>query len=647
MAFSFRSAPAILALVDACFEGHEASGFTPGRPHQAHKRDMPGRVDLWPAVEPPEKEETPDWHEPVDIRSPANPASVLAREIARELEQMIGTPLPDETGQSSRPIRPGDIMILVQRRSEVFHDIIRECKARGLPVAGADRLRIGAELAVRDLQALLSFLATPEDSLSLATVLRSPLFGWSEDALFRLAHGRRETHLWATLRARSDQFPETLAVLRDLRDLADYLRPYELLERMLTRHGGRHRLLSRLGPEAEDGIDALLSQALAYERDAVDSLTGFLIWMEADDLEIKRQMDNAGDLIRVMTVHGAKGLEAPIVILPDTAWRPIRPRGATVAQGRALLWRAPSESAPLAQREAEETERLAEKAERDRLLYVALTRAKQWLIVAAAGDTGEDGQSWYDMVRAGLEKLNATPHDFSTGAGLRLQSGHWDAPLAPPATDPEPASVSVPAFLNRRAPAVAPPPSALSPSDLGGAKALSGEEGLDEDAARTRGTLIHRLLEILPVQPEASWPAIAERIVSPPFAATALLEEAAGVLRMPDLREIFGPGSLAEVPVSASLDILGGRRIHGVIDRLAIGEDTALAVDFKTNAIVPERPEECPEGLLRQMGAYAHALSRIYPGHRIKTALVWTRTALLMPLPYDLVTASLRDSHIP
>ena len=232
---------------------------------------------------------------------------------------MITKTLPQEIGRTGtynyRPITEGDILILVRgRKTGLFDEIIRACKAADLQIAGADRLRVGAELAVRDLTALLSFVALPEDDLSLAAALRSPLFGWTEQQLYTLAHHRDDKqYLWAAMR---DTTSDAKTVLDDLRDQADFLRPYDLIERILTRHDGRRNLLARLGREAEDGIDALLSQALNYESGGVPSLTGFLSAMAADDLEVKRQMDSQGDRIRVMTVHGAKGLEAPIVFLP-------------------------------------------------------------------------------------------------------------------------------------------------------------------------------------------------------------------------------------------------------------------------------------------------------------------------------------------
>lgn len=653
MEFSFRSSQILLSLVDEVFRGRKASGFVSEHGHTAFKADMPGRVDLWPLIEKPEQPEDPEWFDPVDVKAPDDPAKLLAQRVAGAIKEMIGQPLPDKAGTQARPIEPGDVLVLVRRRSDVFHDIIRECKEAGLPVAGADRLKVGGELAVKDLGALLAFLATPEDSLSLATALRSPLFGWSEAELYGLAHGRAQRYLWAELRDRAEEFPRTMAVLEDLRDQLDYLRPFELIERILTRHDGRRRLLARLGPEAEDGIDALLTQAMADERNAVDSLTGFLVWMETDELEIKRQMDSAGNRIRVMTVHGAKGLEAPIVILPDTANWQHRHRNQLGVKGDMVIWRSPSDEATALQKEMDEAAREADEAERDRLLYVAMTRAEQWLIVAAAGDLGKERQSWHDKVREGMERLGATPLVTEGGAGLRLESGEWAGLPMSGGTPGEAASAELPAFYALPAPAPASPWEALSPSALGGAKALPGEEGLDEDAAKRRGRQVHRLLEVLPDAPREAWPDVAARLLS--FGEDAakgeelalLLGEATKVLTKPVLRALFEGDALVEVPISATVPLLDNRRIHGVIDRLIVRPEKVQAIDFKTNALAPDSAALCPDGLLRQMGAYAHALAQLYPEREIETALLWTRTATLMPLPHDLVTDALANTQIP
>ena len=653
--YSFRSSPAILRLVDQTFEAgfEQALGASPA--HIGVNDRLPGRVDLWPLIESTKTEEDKNWHDPVDLVNEAHHSAQLANKIAAEIRRMIeaGTQIPDEKG-NPRLMHAGDVLILVQRRSTVFAEIIRACKAEGLPIAGADRLRLGAELAVKDLAALLSFLATPEDDLSLAAVLRSPLCGWSEDELFRLAHGRKG-FLWEALRD-SARHAETVDMLRDLRDQADFLRPFDLIERALTRHHGRERLLARLGDEAEDGIDELLSQALAYEATDVPSLTGFLIWMETDDVTVKRQMDAAGDKIRVMTAHGAKGLEAPIVILPDTADRSPRDRDEIyLLPGGQPVWKTPADASPVAIRETRARRKANQTAESARLLYVALTRPRTWLIVAGAGDAKTETSTkppgpkpvdelcWYRQVERAMRALGAEKAD---GGTLRLMSGDWPAPLGAP-------EVAVAAhghgaggdLLLKPVEPEARPAQARSPSDLGGAKALAGESlSASEEAAKARGTAVHLLLEQLPWIPRADWQTAAAALIPDPGLVSDAMAEASRVLEREDLRWIFGPESLAEAPFTAQL---GETVLQGTIDRLVVDEHRVRIVDFKTNSQCPKAPEDVPEGILRQMGAYVAALTQIYPDRVIEPYVLWTRTANLMALDPDLVSAALKRAALP
>ncbi|WP_319825177.1 double-strand break repair helicase AddA [Thalassovita sp.] len=650
--YSFRSSTAILNLVDETFRGHEGSGFPENGSHSAFKAGMPGRVDIWPVIAPIKDDGEEEWFQPVDRLGQKHHALQLAEKIADTIKSLIDArhPIPEEIGHSGnfgmRAVRPGDFLILVRRRSDLFAEIIRACKDRKLAVAGADRLKVGAELAVKDLAALLSFLSTPEDSFSLAVALKSPLFGWSENQLYQLAQGRDEVHLWETLRKQAQTYPAEMAILDDLRDHTDFMRPYDLIERILTRHDGRRRLLARLGVEAEDGINAFLSQALAYERNSIPSLKGFLEWMVTDDLEIKRQMDSAEDQIRVMTVHGAKGLEAPIVIMPDTLSRRSPTGGDLANAGGAAVWRTSAAESPpqLEAVKAEEAER--EEAERDRLLYVAMTRAEKWLILCGAGEHKDGDRSWYDKVWSAAGRLNALSAETPTGDGLRLQTGDWSSVAEDRHLSPVSAPIDMPAYFQVP---VSPPQKSegtISPSDLGGAKALPGEAGLDEEVAKQRGTWLHLMLEHFPETDPRDWPQVAQIICDQAPDTNALLTEARIVITHPELAFLFQPGALAEVPITANLSVLG-RRMHGIIDRLVVNADRVLAVDFKTNAIVPPDPQHIPEGLLRQMGAYAQALEQVYPDRTVETAILWTRTAKLMPIPRHLTDAALGSVTIP
>ncbi|OOY03642.1 double-strand break repair helicase AddA [Thioclava sp. F28-4] len=658
---SFRSSAAVLRSVDLAFARGAEQGLGGAPSHIAFHEALPGRVDLWPAIESVKTEDEDDWESPVDLTSAESAISQLSRMIAAEISAMIaqGVQIPDhEAPGGARPVHEGDFLILVRRRSELFSEIIRACKSIGLAVAGADRLKLGAELAVRDIRSLLSFLATPEDDLSLAEALRSPLLNWSEQELYQLAQPRKG-YLWEALR-RGEMRPDTQEMLKDLRDNSDFLRPFELIERLLTRHGGRERLLARLGPEAEDGIDELISQALAFERNEVPSLTGFLGWLDADDVQVKRQLDGAGRAIRVMTVHGSKGLEAPIVILPDTAKKkePNPPKILRLDDGVAGL-RQPAPDAPEAQISAAGKETTARTEEAQRLLYVAMTRAEKWLIVAAAGEVGEGDETWYSRMKSGLE---AAGTEDVTGLSKPLQelgafprhaTGAWPVNAVAPAAALEVTRLDLPAWSLTPAAAVEPPPRPLSPSDLGGAKALFGDgETMDEDEALRHGRNLHRLLEHLPERPRDQWEDLAELLLSEgedallPGEIEPVLAEAIRVLEAPGMAAWLGPDCLAEVELTAALEEFGGQRIHGFIDRLRIDAEGVHVLDYKSNRIVPASPDQVPEGIVRQMAAYRAALRQIHPGRSITCAILWTQDGTIMPLADAQLDGSLRTPTV-
>ena len=657
---SFRSAAVILDLVDRVAARAGGPGVGPDVRHRAFCATKPGRVDLWPVVPPADKDKTDvAWDDPQDIVSDDHHSSVLAKLIADRIGAMLAAGEPISIKDSVRAILPEDILILVQSRSPLFRKIIAALKTANLPVAGVDRAQIAEPLAVRDLIALMRFLALPEDDLSLACVLRSPICGWSEDALFQLAYPRQGHPLWRELQNRRADWPDTVAMLDDLRDQADYLRPYDLIERALIRHDARLRLVARLGPEAEDGIDAMLSQALAYEAMEVPSLTGFVGWLDSGQVTVKRDLAKPNGQIRVMTVHGAKGLEAPVVILPDTGLR--QGNGGSridlvTPEGGPVVWARKSEAiAPV--QSALEAKAMAEAEERNRLLYVAMTRAESWLIVAAAGKIAtkkdDPAASWYATIQDAMDGVGAAPLVVPglPEPGLRLQTGDWTclapAPIGAGLLPDLPDWAGTPAPASRREVQV------RIPSDLGGDKVVNGgqtgapdQEALDEQAAMRRGRLMHFLLEHLPKSPAPSWPMAAPGILAlEPGTVTEaetqdLPAEATRVLTTPDLAHLFAPDTLAEVTLTGDSPALGGPMV-GVIDRLIVTESRVLAVDFKTNAVVPETAQTVPEGLLRQMGAYAAMLAPLYPDRRIETAILWTKDARIMPLPHDVVSAAL------
>ncbi|MHA1127623.1 MAG: double-strand break repair helicase AddA [Alphaproteobacteria bacterium] len=626
---SFRSSVPVLAVVDKVFTGDAREGLEGEILHRAVWDELPGKVELWPFVEKPDKPEGNPWYLPVDSATPDDPHLKLADAIAVRVGDLIRADhvLPGK----ERAVSAGDFLILVQSRNKLFHAIIKALKSRDVDVAGADRLKIVEEMAVKDLLALLQFLATPEDDLSLAAALRSPLFGFSEGDVYHLAQGRKGT-LWQSLWGHRDRWPDVVKTLEKLQGQADFLRPYDLLEQVLIGHDGRRKLVARLGSEAEDGIDELLAQSLRYESVEAPLLTGFLGWITSDDVEVKRQMDAAGDRVRVMTVHGAKGLEAPIVILPDTTKRGEWRNAPQVVQLDGLpVWKTSSDKAPKPLKQVEDDRQKLVREEARRLLYVALTRAENWLIVCGAGTLDASGDSWFQRVEVAMQECGAgcvPPPDGLTGDALTLEH-NWVEGTGK-AVDVVDQAVSFPSYLRKAMP---PPPRVervISPSKLEGAHALPGEGEVEETALK-RGNQIHLLLEVLPDLPKQERRERARQLVDEDW--QALLVEVEAVMDAPEMVDIFGSNALVEVPVTAPLDALNGKRILGRIDRLIVTDTTVLAVDFKSNRKTPNTPDQTPEAILRQMGAYAAGLAKIYPDREINTAIIWTVNAELMELP--------------
>ncbi|MEM8699309.1 MAG: double-strand break repair helicase AddA, partial [Pseudomonadota bacterium] len=646
---SFRSAPGLLAFVDRVFSEREADLTLENAPvaHLAHRSKDAARIDLWPLIEPVEKPEPSPWWDPVDLPAPDHPKSRLARALAAAIADMIGhQTLPPRDGQPPRAVAPGDILVLVQKRDRLAQELIRTLKSQGVPVAGADRLSLAAELAVKDLIALIKVVLLPADDLSLAAALRSPLFDISEEALFDLAHGRPGT-LWQAVVAAGGTAAEMLA---DLSAKAGFQGPFALLETILSAHDGRRHLLARLGPEAEDPVDELLAQALIYEARETPTLPGFISWIEAADITLKREMESGSDQVRVMTVHGAKGLEAPVVILPDTvsgsSGQGNRQKILTAEDGTRpplALWPASKALDDPITQAARAASEASEAAEAQRKLYVALTRAEDWLILAGAGREQDAKTSWYGQVQAAFESFESQelPGPPCLDAPIRRIGAPVDS-IAAPALQSQNRADTAPGWLTpapREARPARPTPSTLAVHEEATGSEVFGGEGLGRSAALARGTAVHLLLERLPELPAEARPAAASLLLArqgpdlTPDLVAAAIEEALRVLSTPDLAPLFAPGTLGEASIALPLTGTepGMRPMLGRIDRLVPG-DLVRVIDYKTDPQVPATAAEIPAAYIVQLALYARGAAALYPGREILAEILWTRAARLMPL---------------
>lgn len=641
---SYRSSPPILQLVDAVMEGigGEAIGLPTGlRPHSSAHDGRPGRVTLLKPVRGEQGEET-DLGEEAWL---ADAKLALARRMAKQVKMWIADG-PDQLWVASkgRALRPEDVLILVRSRGELASLLVARLHEEGVPVAGVDRLMLTDPLAIQDLLAALRFALQPDDDLNFANLLVSPLIGWSQEQLYTLAH-RRKASLWSVLQDEAKTgggvSADAIAGLKAMLDQADFVTPYQLLESILSGVlQGRRKLLARLGEEARDPIEELLNAALLFETENPPSLQHFLDWFDRGDAEIKRDPAAPLDAVRVMTVHGAKGLQAPLVILADATFDPDLARSKSI--DFSIDEARPDIPLPYPRKieqvdalgDAVERQKRADREEHWRLLYVALTRAEEHLVVGGSlGPRNKDGapqESWYSAVERAALAFGGDWRDDD------LWSARWTFEgldpvkakqrIAAKAKTPAPI-LEKPAWLDRHAPREERPPRPLAPSSLGTDMVADPPPDSAMQAAAERGLLLHSLFERLPGVPsEKRWAAALtwlEKSAGIEDAArrTALADDALAIIGNAAFADIFGPDALAEAPIAAVVDAVV---VSGTVDRLLVDEKLVRVIDFKTGLRAPDGPETVPEAHVRQMAAYAAALAVIFPGHRVEASLLYT-----------------------
>ena len=653
---SFRTAQPILEFVDAAIGliGHENIGLD--RPAERHQGlAIPGTVMLWRPVG--------QLSEDLDAEDEAEDGEAwlsdrerkLADNIARQVKVWTDPHGPGLllTKGGARRAGPGDVMVLVRKRGALAGLLVARLHAHGVPVAGVDRLRLGAPLAVKDLAAALRFAAQPLGDLNLAALLVSPLVGWSQQDLLDHAWREKGVHLWDHLRRSAHPLvAATLEQLGALLAKADFDLPQALLHWLLSGPWqGRRKLVARLGREANDPIDELLNAAHAYAVSATPSLAGFLAWFDAGEGELKREADNAEGLVRVMTVHGAKGLQAPIVVLADATGNPDNARKETLdiadpydPENRAIplpRLRGAEEIGRIA--EARETAMRESAQEHWRLLYVAMTRAEEALFVGGALGARDNGiapaGSWFARLAEAMGEREEVDDPIWTG---RRQWG--DPNRAGPvvaAISELPLPPVLPPWLLRPPPEEPRPPRPLAPSSLGEDLAANPPypSGASSEAAR-RGILIHKLLERLPETPAGEREAAGRRWLvrnAPGWSSedsAAMLQSVLDVIAAEAWRDLFSPDALAEVPIAATV---GGRVIAGTIDRLLISPAHIRLIDYKTARRPPEDLAGVPLANLRQMAAYAAALEAVYPGRTVEAALLYTAVPRLIAIPPEML----------
>ncbi|VIO66721.1 double-strand break repair helicase AddA [Bradyrhizobium ivorense] len=672
--YSFRSGPVILHSVDHVFRDEDIyrsiHAVENGYPlHNAMADAGPSLIELWDLAKADEREDIEGWRAPFDGVALTSPEVKLARRIQAEIKRLVDSGTMTGSEGARRPLRYGDMLILVRRRGNAFDAVIQALKHAGIPVAGADRLKLTEHIAIIDLMNLADALLLPQDDLALAVALKSPLFGLDDDDLFKLAYNRRGS-LRDALAAQApgdERFATVLHRLEQCERRFIQETPFAFYAWLLGGDGGRARILRRLGHEANDALDEFLELALGYERKAPASLQGFIAWLRAADTEVKRDMEISRDEVRVMTVHGAKGLEASVVFLVDTTTSPSdtqRLRLIHLPQGNAaphapgvVVWAGKKAEDPPGVADARKAMLGDTEDEYRRLLYVAMTRAADRLIVGGCMPGNMNTvrkSSWYDLITKGLANAGLKLEELETPAGKVMRYSRPDdvTDVAGAAAATAAVPIELPSWL--RAPA-APEPSAagvLRPSDPGadeGTHVRTGDSVQLRARALQRGTLVHRLLQSLPDvaaerRRDAALAYLARNADGWSEEERAALAQQVLALIV-DLRfaPVFAPGSRAEVSIVGRLQRPGQPKVlvSGQIDRLVVTPNDVLIVDFKTNHTPPKTAAEAPKGYIRQLALYRAILTRLYPQRLVHAALLWTETAEIMEISAPALDAAL------
>jgi ATP-dependent helicase/nuclease subunit A len=619
------------------------AGFNP---HSTHLPDMYGHVELLPltgaaATEPgsgqtglrnPLQAPRPD---PLDRRHYTEGAAIAAR-----MQELVSSETLVSVADGTRRLHYGDIMVLLRQRTHAtaYEQALRDA---GIPYLSASKGMLLDNLEVRDLEALLRLLVSPYDNLALAQVLRSPVFGLESEQLLPLAGqpgGTWYEHL-ARLAAHAESpYDRVYAMLSRWRELAGQVPVHDLLDRifheaeLLPRFAGAFP--EALRPRVHASLTRFIELALEVDNGRYPSLPRFLDQLERLRQSQQDQPDESppagadGNRVRIMTIHAAKGLEAPVVFLADMATAP-RDRNAHAAlvdwpgdRERPLQFLLTPRRADLdpASRVLLENQARERQREDANLLYVAITRARQFLYISASAPTRGSDTGWYGLLSDALQgwEKNAAGNPCRT-TGTRPVAATLGASAGiKPDVDPRLSQViTVRPELRQIAPSHADP-------------AVTPESG-DADG-RERGIAIHRMLDFISRAPAAA-PA-----TLPPQLANGLgreadapelqnwWQEALLTCRHPDFAMLFDPQHYVRARNEVPLQYLQqGQLVYGIIDRLVICEDALLVIDYKTHRrAAPDTLDELASGYREQMQLYSAGVAQLWPELAVKPYLLFT-----------------------
>jgi ATP-dependent helicase/nuclease subunit A len=636
---SFRTLPAILNVVDKTFEPpHLKAQITDDESAINHaffrgdNANLTGYFELKPPIIPEKKDKIKhNWHLPESYpeSEESSARKILAANIANDIATMVknGRNLPSQ----SRPVRAGDIMILLKNRDELFRELPRELLKHGIKTTGGDRLNIAEQIAAEDLLSFAKFLTLPEDDHNFACLLKSPIIGLSEQQLFELAYKREEVSLYKRFLQQSHEYPSENAMLSHFLNIVDYNSPYEIFTELLEVNNIRQKFYKRLGAESKAIIDEFINLTAKFEANYSSGMQGFITWFKNSDAEFKNSPANNPDEVRLLTVHGSKGLEAPIVILANA----MQVNAASKTEKIYFLddhFICPllKELRNQATNELIESEKTQEENEYFRLLYVAMTRARDELYVYGAQSRNASKNNWYTTIHTAIQDMEHK--NVNESIVIASESYIQAASMYDAVQNTNDAKLDLAAFgYMQNVPKFTNKQQVFSPSHLieideipyKNAKKQGSTGG---ELEKERGNIIHKLFENLPKIAPDQCQKYAENIFKSSnfkdrLKLDDILNETITCLKNPEFAQIFSENSMVEVPVMGEVD---GKMLSGKIDRMIITDEKVIIVDYKTNRKIADVNSQTHNKYRRQLLSYKQLMQKIYPQKAIETIILWS-----------------------
>ena len=637
MEVSFRSTSAILDMVNTVFSSSSAACgvVLPDKSihHIPSRIGEAGKVELWEITYPLEENNSTDvWLPPVERLTAPSASSLLAQRIAEMIKQKVTS---SQTKADGSPLKYNDFLILVQRRNSFVEELVRSCKNIGVPIAGVDKIVLSEQIVIDDLLSAAKFALLPGDDLNLACLLKSPLFNLTDDDLLDLCYNRQEQTVWQRLQ-NSSSYSQVVRILQQLIAMSGTTRPFEFFSYILNVLQGRRKLVARLSSECEDAIDEFINLCLSFEQSHIATLQSFIEWMQRDDVEVKRSLEqNENDVVRLMTVHGSKGLQSPIVILPDTVrFKNIKQEAGWLKYRQDLFYPLGKDYYNQTCIDIQKQEQLASLEEYNRLLYVALTRAGEQLYICGYSNKNTPNEnSWYEVCRQSLAKL--TSADSNHSLIYETNSEIITPKTSSTKTKKEDSAISDWLYI----PVAPEPPLAkpLTPSHQNDDNlcTISPLSAVDNSHLYIRGNLIHKLLQFLPSQKTSLQEQAARNFLQnqaadlSPDEKEKIITEVMSLIHNPTFAPLFSENSLAEVSLMGQAD---DQIISGQIDRLIVLPNKVMIIDYKTNRPAAQTLSDVPEAYRKQMQAYKKLIAHIYPDKKVETYILWTNTAHIMKI---------------